>query len=346
MTGMWPDSMMGRRTDGLTRVTSPTKPSAAASGEGRAVRRRASLPQRPTAVAPATLMRETSCLLTLPTSTISTTSMVSASVTRRPFRNCGSTPTRPSHELISGPPPCTSTGRRPTQERRTRSRITDDCSSGDFIAAPPYFTTTVLPLNRWMNGSASESTSTRLSAGAVGWATDAGCAGATEEAHTRWWPRRPRPEARGVTRLGFGLGFGSAVVVGRRRRDEGWGLAQPKPPQIVKCPQILPPPRLATSNRNPGIRLGVGAFPLRLAGGGIGTVVWAHWEGWLGFVSWRALMILTRSGSAPALLHRRRLAGCGGSHQSVRASPALRRKEEVIQKQQEGVPFLWIKLLG
>uniref|UniRef100_A0A0D9YVX7 Uncharacterized protein n=1 Tax=Oryza glumipatula TaxID=40148 RepID=A0A0D9YVX7_9ORYZ len=105
--------------------------------------------------------------------------------------------------------------------------------------------------------------------------------------------------------------------------------AQPKPPQIVKCPQILPPPRLATSNRNPGIRLGVGAFPLRLAGGGIGTVVWAHWEGWLGFVSWRALMILTRSGSAPALLHRRRLAGCGGSHQSVRASPALRRKEDL-----------------
>uniref|UniRef100_J3LFG4 Uncharacterized protein n=1 Tax=Oryza brachyantha TaxID=4533 RepID=J3LFG4_ORYBR len=222
MTGMWPDSMMGWRTDGSTRVTSPTKPSAAASGDGRAVRRRASLPQRPTAVAPATLMRETSCLLTLPTRTISTTSMVSASVTRRPFRNCGSTPTRPNHELISGPPPCTSTGRRPTQERRTRSRITDDCSSGDFIAAPPYFTTTVLPLNRWMNGSASESTSTRLSAGAEGCDADAGCAGATDEAHTR--RRRPRPEARGVTRLGFGLGFGRAAE--GRRRDEAWGMVR------------------------------------------------------------------------------------------------------------------------
>lgn len=77
--------------------------------------------------------------------------------------------------LISGPPPCTSTGRMPTVARRTRSRITPSCGSDhtrgevskdarrnpdnhsswrivlralsdpSFIAAPPYLMTTVLP---------------------------------------------------------------------------------------------------------------------------------------------------------------------------------------------------------
>nr|CAB3447430.1 unnamed protein product [Digitaria exilis] len=227
MTGMWPDSMIGRSTVGSTRVTSPTNPREAASREGRAVSRRASLPQRPTAVAPARLMRETSCLFTLPTSTISTTSMVTASVTRSPLRNCGSTPTRASQELISGPPPWTSTGRRPTQDRRTRSRITDACSSGDFIAAPPYLTTTVLPLNRWMNGSASDRTSTRLSAGAAGGAATA----ATEAAETRRPPRRLREldeAARGVAMwLAAGIGFGSGVEA--EAREEGWGFVRSMP---------------------------------------------------------------------------------------------------------------------
>jgi hypothetical protein len=58
-------------------------------GEGRAVRRRASLPQRLTAVAPARQTRETRCLLTFPASTISTTSMVDASEAAGPRRGEG-----------------------------------------------------------------------------------------------------------------------------------------------------------------------------------------------------------------------------------------------------------------
>jgi hypothetical protein len=61
------DAMIGWSTEGSTRVTSPTKSREAASRDDHAVRRHASLPQRLKAVAPARLMRETSCLLTLPT---------------------------------------------------------------------------------------------------------------------------------------------------------------------------------------------------------------------------------------------------------------------------------------
>lgn len=124
-TGMWLVSMRERRTAGSTLATSPTKPRSAALGLGRAVRRRPSRPERPTAVAPALLMRETRVLLTLPTRTMETISMVSASVTRRPSRKTAGMLRRPSQVLISGPPPWTMTGRRPTQDRRTRSLITE-----------------------------------------------------------------------------------------------------------------------------------------------------------------------------------------------------------------------------
>ena len=57
---------------------------------------------------------------------------------------------------MSGPPPWTRMGRRPTHARRTRSVTTEAFSSGEVMAAPPYLTTMVLPRNFWMKGRDSE----------------------------------------------------------------------------------------------------------------------------------------------------------------------------------------------
>jgi len=48
----------------------------------------------------------------------------SPSVTRSPFLNSALMPSFSSQVLISGPPPCTKTGRMPTHERSTRSLMT------------------------------------------------------------------------------------------------------------------------------------------------------------------------------------------------------------------------------
>ena len=55
-------------------------------------------------------MSPTISLLILPTSTISTISIVSASVTRMPPTNFGSLPSFFMRAPIWGPPPCTMTG--------------------------------------------------------------------------------------------------------------------------------------------------------------------------------------------------------------------------------------------
>mmetsp|Transcript_62273 Transcript_62273/g.197166 ORF Transcript_62273/g.197166 Transcript_62273/m.197166 type:complete len:312 (+) Transcript_62273:382-1317(+) len=75
------------------------------------------------------------------------TSMVASSVTRSPFLNLASMPSFPSQVLISGPPPCTSTGLIPTSDIRTRSLTTPAFRVGSFIAAPPYLITIVLLWN-------------------------------------------------------------------------------------------------------------------------------------------------------------------------------------------------------
>src|SRR5205807_1044390 len=59
-------------------------------------------------------MSVTTSLLTWPPSTISTTSIVSASVTRMPWTNSPFLPMRASCSSICGPPPCTITGFMPT----------------------------------------------------------------------------------------------------------------------------------------------------------------------------------------------------------------------------------------
>ena len=146
-TGTCPLSTSCCSTLVSTLVTSPTKPHSGSRTFPRNVL--PSLPQTPTARPPAVLMSDTRDLFTLPTSTISTISIVSASVTRRPFLKTGSMPTLASHWLISGPPPWTRMGRMPTVLRRTRSLMTRSLRPSLVIAAPPYLTTIVWPAKRW-----------------------------------------------------------------------------------------------------------------------------------------------------------------------------------------------------
>src|SRR3954454_20389309 len=61
---------------------------------------------------------------------------------------------------MSGPPPCTMTGLRPTYLRRTTSVAKASRRASSRIAAPPYLMTTVRPWNSRMYGSASRSVST------------------------------------------------------------------------------------------------------------------------------------------------------------------------------------------
>ena len=90
-----------------------------------------SLPQIPTASAPARVIRPETYLLTVPASTISTTSITAASVTRSPSMKVDWTASRFSIALICGPPPCTTTGLMPTCFSNAMSRPNSSarCSS-------------------------------------------------------------------------------------------------------------------------------------------------------------------------------------------------------------------------
>ena len=83
-------------------------------------------------------------------STISAISMVSSSVTRRPLMKWGSIPTLPTQRLISLPPPCTMMGLKPQSFRRVTSWITRSFKLSSTMALPPYFTTMIFRLNRWI----------------------------------------------------------------------------------------------------------------------------------------------------------------------------------------------------
>ena len=54
------------------------------------------------------------------------------------------------YEVMSGPPPCTTIGLRPTYLSRTTSRANSSRNAASSIAAPPYLMTTVLPWNSLM----------------------------------------------------------------------------------------------------------------------------------------------------------------------------------------------------
>mmetsp|Transcript_62274 Transcript_62274/g.197181 ORF Transcript_62274/g.197181 Transcript_62274/m.197181 type:complete len:244 (+) Transcript_62274:512-1243(+) len=146
ITGMMSWSTRILTMVGSMAVTSPTYPRSTLL-VWRARMSCPSFPHRPTAVPPSELISVTRDLFTFPTSTISTTSMVASSVTRSPFLNLASMPSFPSQVLISGPPPCTSTGLIPTSDIRTRSLTTPAFRVGSFIAAPPYLITIVLLWN-------------------------------------------------------------------------------------------------------------------------------------------------------------------------------------------------------
>ena len=84
---------------------------------------------------------------TSPPSTHSTTSIVSLSVTRMPWMNVPFLPSLDSAVSICGPPPCTTTGFRPTSLSSTTSSAKSCCSAGSVIALPPYLMMMVLPWN-------------------------------------------------------------------------------------------------------------------------------------------------------------------------------------------------------
>ena len=116
-----------------------------------------SFPLIPMARTPCPSRSCTRLLFTFP-STISATSIVSSSVTRSPLINCGSLPIFSTHLLISFPPPCTMIGLKPTSFNKVTSSITFCFNASSVMALPPYFTTMIFRLKRWIYGSASIST--------------------------------------------------------------------------------------------------------------------------------------------------------------------------------------------
>ena len=147
-TGTALSAMALFNTVGSTEAMSPTKPN---SGSRCVTRSKpASCPETPTAAAPCTLIEDTNCGFTVPSSTMLAISPVSASVTRRPLRNSGFLPRRSISALICGPPPCTTTGLIPTACMSAMSCAKVPAASASVAPAsalPPYFTTTVLPAN-------------------------------------------------------------------------------------------------------------------------------------------------------------------------------------------------------
>lgn len=104
-----------------------------------------SAPERPTARPPASVIELAICLLMLPHSTISATSIVALSVTRSPPTNSLLISSFFSIALIWGPPPWTTTSRTPSDCISAQSAANDFDSSGSVMACPPYFTTTTFP---------------------------------------------------------------------------------------------------------------------------------------------------------------------------------------------------------
>ena len=150
--------MMGRKSFssksymilGFTSSTSPTNPMSSPPAYFlRHLSIMPSLPLIPTALIPSSLTSWTRLLLTL-LRTISAISMVGSSVTLSPFLNWASIPTLPTQRLISFPPPCTMMGLKPTSLRSTTSCITFFFSSSSTMALPPYLTTTIFLLKRWI----------------------------------------------------------------------------------------------------------------------------------------------------------------------------------------------------
>ena len=104
-----------------------------------------SLPVKPTALPPNWFNIDTISLFTEPPNTISTTSMVSASVTRMPCTNSPCLPTFSNMWLICGPPPCTTMGFIPHSFNNTTSLAKPSFKAASVMALPPYLITIVAP---------------------------------------------------------------------------------------------------------------------------------------------------------------------------------------------------------
>mmetsp|Transcript_10368 Transcript_10368/g.28537 ORF Transcript_10368/g.28537 Transcript_10368/m.28537 type:complete len:206 (-) Transcript_10368:122-739(-) len=147
MTGVIPMSSRSLSRSVLTVSTSPTKPRSYPflSTFLTHCSKESSRPDNPTARPPELQMVDAISLLTDPHSTISATSTTSFDETRMPPSKRLSTPTVSSMALIWGPPPCTTTTRMPRFCSVATSSQKPAFSSGDVMALPPYFTTTVRP---------------------------------------------------------------------------------------------------------------------------------------------------------------------------------------------------------
>mmetsp|Transcript_6996 Transcript_6996/g.20432 ORF Transcript_6996/g.20432 Transcript_6996/m.20432 type:complete len:394 (+) Transcript_6996:25-1206(+) len=163
-TGMTPSAERCRSRDTSTTSGSPTSPRSTWMGRPLSgsttsfsaflVRRMfPSFPLRPTALPPASWMALTMPLLMGPDNTISATSMVASSVTRRPSTNLDSMSSLVSMSLICGPPPCTMITLIPTALSSTMSLANCFARASSTMAWPPYFTTINSPAYRWMYGS-------------------------------------------------------------------------------------------------------------------------------------------------------------------------------------------------
>jgi hypothetical protein len=94
------------------------------------------------------LRSETSSVLIFPVSTISTTFTSSRPVIRTPStKTLFALPSFSRVWVISGPPPCTTTGKSPAERRRFTSFAKLAFSESFTIAAPPYLMTALLFVN-------------------------------------------------------------------------------------------------------------------------------------------------------------------------------------------------------
>ena len=113
----------------------------------------------PTARLPWTFMASTSSWLTLPASTMRTTSIASSFVTRCPSTHSTGKPKRFMAAVMALPPPCTMIGFTPMILSRTMSAMTSARSWAFSMAEPPYLMTMVFPVMFLIHGIASASTS-------------------------------------------------------------------------------------------------------------------------------------------------------------------------------------------
>src|SRR3989304_614343 len=136
--GMNPPPARRCTISGWTAVICPTRPNPGGWRSGAAARRRPSRPESPTALPPALVIRPTSVLFARPERTISTTSSVLSSVTRRPSTKRGVCPSRSSRREISGPPPCTRTGLTPAPPRQQHQVFDDRAGDAGEDAAAVF----------------------------------------------------------------------------------------------------------------------------------------------------------------------------------------------------------------